>query len=168
MNFFFKILSIVNNHNTENLINFSYSIKTEHYWKTEWLPVSESRKLPNDSLDSWALIHFQCTVECGIQSIRYICMRKFRIRTIHEEIVNASYCYHTEMPTIELKTRLCPSSKECIFETDIEGTDHYFSLRLSAIIVILNLFIISIILTVVISICFSNFIQLCLKQMYHQ
>lgn len=104
---------------------------------------------------------FQCLVECEMQSLQFICMRKFRNESIQVQRVNASYCYNVEIPTVDTKTRLCQSSNECVFETDND-----FGFGMLALIIILSLMLISIV-TVVINYYFSHFIHLCLKQLYH-
>ncbi|XP_055302923.1 A disintegrin and metalloproteinase with thrombospondin motifs 9-like [Sitodiplosis mosellana] len=141
-----EILSTENHFENENLINYRYSIKTDHYWKLEWS---------------------QCAIECRIQSLQFICMRKYRNKTIQEQLVNASYCHNIKMSSVGSKTRLCAGSKECIIPRDSESTDNDFSPGILALIILISFIIIISIMTVIIHFYFQHFIHLCLKQLYH-
>lgn len=101
------------------------------------------------------MVYFQCLDECDLQSLKYICMRKFRNKTIQEQKVNASYCYNMKIP----KSRLCQSLEECIFETD---SDDDFSLGMLAFLIITISFML-----IIITIYLSHFVRLCLQQMYY-
>lgn len=102
------------------------------------------------------MVQFQCLDECKIQNPEYICIRKFRNKTIQEQKVNASYCNNMKMP----KSRLCQSSKECIFQT--ESNDD-FSLGMLALLIITISFML-----IIITIYLSHFVHLCLQQIYYQ
>lgn len=104
--------------------------------------------------------------ECEIQSIKYICMRRFRNNTIQEQSVDVSYCQNIRKPLVEPKTQLCPSSKECIVQIDSESTDNDFTPGILALIIVLSLVMIITIVAAIIRIYFPHFVHLCLKQLH--
>lgn len=156
-------------------MNYQYSIKMDHYWKSEWSQVPGFIIKFHFNIESdWfqIYIYFQCMVECEIQSLKFICMRKFRNNTIQEQSVDVSYCQSIRKPLVEPITRLCSSSKECIVQIDLESTDNdkdnEFSPGMLALIIVLSLIMIVTFAAVTIRIYFPHFVHLCLKQLHFQ
>lgn len=93
-------------------------------------------------------------------------MRKFRNNTIKEQPVDKSFCRNMRTPLVEPKTRLCPSSKECIVQIDSESTDNDFDPGMLALFIVLSLIIIITTVAAIIRIYFPHFVHLCLRQLH--